>query len=325
MPGQGSFFRRKSDGRWVAAISVGSREDRVVHRRYVHSRDAAKAALVELQAELEQPASTMTLGAYLRRWLDESAKPSIRPNTYRGYDVIVRTHVAHIAHVPLNVLSPEHIEAALNAMDGAPKTVRNAQLMLRRALRVAEERGYLRRNPARLVPLRKVPRPNETALTAVAAQAIRAAVAGDRYAAAVDLALCGLRSGEVLGLAWEDVDLAGATVTVRYALARRDGRYVRDDVKSAASAAMVPLPAFVVASLTAHETCQREERIAAGRPTERGLVFVTPSGRPVNGSWLTKHFQSLLRVVGLPSMRFHGLRHGTATLLAAAGVHPRVA
>ncbi len=42
-------------------------------------------------------------------------------------------------------------------------------------------------------------------------------------------------------------------------------------------------------------------------------------------SWLTQHFQDLLKAAGLPKMRLHDLRHGAATLLLGAGVHPRVA
>jgi integrase len=56
-----------------------------------------------------------------------------------------------------------------------------------------------------------------------------------------------------------------------------------------------------------------------------GLVFVTPRGYAVNGSWLTKHFQALLERAGLPRMRLHDLRHGAASLLVGAGVHPRIA
>ena len=70
---------------------------------------------------------------------------------------------------------------------------------------------------------------------------------------------------------------------------------------------------------------QLRERFAAGVPTEEGLVFVTPRGLPVSHSWLTQHFQDLLAAAGLPKMRLHDLRHGAATLLLGAGVHPRVA
>ena len=59
--------------------------------------------------------------------------------------------------------------------------------------------------------------------------------------------------------------------------------------------------------------------------TGDSLVFVTEDGLAVNGSWLTKHFQALLRRADLPQMRLHDLRHGAASLLVDAGAHPRVA
>jgi integrase len=96
-------------------------------------------------------------------------------------------------------------------------------------------------------------------------------------------------------------------------------------LKTAASERPVPLPPFVTSRLIAHHAAQLRERFAAVVPTEEGLIFVTPRGLPVSHSWLTQHFQDLLAAAGLPKMRLHDLRHGAATLLLGAGVHPRVA
>jgi integrase len=340
MSGEGSVFRRtekirRSDGttltrkRWLAQVTKGPRDRRDTRRRYApltdNTRSRALALLEELRRETAPVDRTTTLGAYLRSWLDDSARSSIRPATWTGYDVIVRHHLEPLAGVPLAELKAEQIERVLNRSEASPKTIRNVQLMLRRALRVAEERGHVEQNVARLVPLRKVRRRTQEPMTADVAQRIRAAFADDRYAAAIDVALLGLRQGEVLGLAWRDLDLSAGVANVRYELVRRNGRYVLDDVKSDASAAPVPLPRFVVDSLAAHRVRQLQERVAAGKPTEDGLVFVTERGRPVSGPWLTKHFQARLAEAGIPRITFHALRHGTASLLAAAGVHPKVA
>ena len=75
--------------------------------------------------------------------------------------------------------------------------------------------------------------------------------------------------------------------------------------------------------LRAHFDRQRAERPDGA--VKDGLVFVTSRGYAVNGSWLTKHFQALLADAGLPRMRLHDLRHGAASLLVGAGVHPRIA
>lgn len=85
------------------------------------------------------------------------------------------------------------------------------------------------------------------------------------------------------------------------------------------------MPAFVTTRLVAHHATQLRERAAAGMPAEEGLVFVAPRGLAVSVSVLAKHFQGLLEAAELPKMRLHDLRHGAATLLVGAGVHPRVA
>jgi integrase len=113
--------------------------------------------------------------------------------------------------------------------------------------------------------------------------------------------------------------------TIRYQLAGSGPKATRVQLTTAASEQPVPLPPFVTSRLIAHHAAQLRERFAAGVPTEEGPVYVTPRGLPVSHSWLTQHFQDLLKAAGLPKMRLHDLRHGAATLLLGAGVHLRVA
>ena len=54
------------------------------------------------------------------------------------------------------------------------------------------------------------------------------------------------------------------------------------------------------------------------------LVFCRPDGTPLHPEQLLKRFQRLAREHGLPVISFHGLRHTSATLALAAGVHPKV-
>ncbi len=53
-------------------------------------------------------------------------------------------------------------------------------------------------------------------------------------------------------------------------------------------------------------------------------MFCNAVGAPVDPSWQRMVFYEALRQVGLPAIRFHGLRHTAATLLLATGVHPKV-
>ncbi len=327
--GEGSIFRRTRDGRWIAQLSSGPRGHRTTKIRVATTKPEARKLLSDLRADRDAALNptTLSLGAYLRRWLDETAKPSISPNTFRGYEDVL-AHLRPIADIPLTKLTAEDIEGCLARMQtrrigstpkpASPKTIRNVQIMLRRALSQAEERGRLRRNVAKMVPLRRVPRRHKDAMTPDLAHRILAAVKGDRYEAAYALAMLGLRASEVLGLARSDLHLDDRWVDVRWQIVGSGKRAKRAQLKSVASEAPVPLPPFAEERLRAHLDSQ---------PTPIGdaLVFVTVSGLAVNGSWLTKHFAGLMVASGLPRLTLHDLRHGAVALLIGAGVHPRVA
>ena len=55
------------------------------------------------------------------------------------------------------------------------------------------------------------------------------------------------------------------------------------------------------------------------------LVFTDEVGRPLDGDHVSRRFHKLLKMARLPHMRYHDLRHGAASLMAAQGVSPRVA
>ena len=151
-----------------------------------------------------------------------------------------------------------------------------------------------------------------------------------RYQAAAAVAIgCGLRQGELLGLAWSDI--ADGRVTVRATLTRRAGEYVLTPTKTEASEATVPLPAFAARYLAAWDAIQAQDwaRTHPGltdfAERKAGHVFTRPDGVQVNGTVLTHQFQARLEAAGLLKIAWHDLRHATADLLADAGVGQTVA
>jgi integrase len=340
--GTGSLYRRKSDGRWVAAISVGPRGNTTRLVRYAKTRREAVDELDELR-KLARPtagSARTTVGAYLRSWLDVAGRRSLKASTWRTYDVALRLHIEPaIGHIPLARLTAEHVDHMLAASTLEPKGQRNVLGFLGRVLDVALARGYVLRNAARLVEPPRGGGAEAPALSIADARRIREAVRKDRLEALWLLALAsGLRQGELLGLRWEDVDLDVGTLTVQYALTRVEGKYVLDDPKTARSRRTLALPTWAVTVLRDHRRRQLEERVAAGRGTEDGLVFVTapghPSkadpegigGRPLNGGWVSHRWRAIADGLGL-SVTFHGLRHANATIMTDRGVpeHVRMA
>jgi integrase len=162
----------------------------------------------------------LTVGQYLERWLEESARRRLRPKTYRGYEQLIRLHlVRELGRVRLSKPGPMQVQQVLNRKleEGlAPRTVQYMRAVPRAALAQAVRWRLIELNAAALVEGPRVRRPRVAPLTPADARVLLEAVAGDRLEALYVLALgLGLREGEALGLRWDDIVLHRAEVHVR--------------------------------------------------------------------------------------------------------------
>ena len=325
--GAGSVYQRK-DGLWVASLVQpnGRRTS-----RYLHSEDEARRTLKALQAEaargVPEPARER-VGHYLDRWLNDVVSARVDPNTLRSYAHEVHRLTPLIGALRLSALTPRDVQGVLDAMTAAglkPRTVRNTRSVLRIALNDARREGLLLINAAELARGPHVQRERMEALEPEQARAILAAFAGHQFEQLVAVTMAtGLRQGEALGLRWADVDLDRGSLNVQNQLQRLQGAYTLKRPKTADSQAPVPLAGLAVEALRAQRVAQNAARLRATEWADNDLVFSTANGKPLNGSSVTHRFQRRLADAGLPAMRFHELRHGTATLLLTAGVPLRV-
>jgi integrase len=136
----------------------------------------------------------------------------------------------------------------------------------------------------------------------------------------------GLRPGEACGLKWSD--LSGNKLRVQRALSRYPGgKCELLPPKTKRSRRVVTLPEMAVRALKRQKADQAEARLLLGAEynTELDLVFATHSGQPLDtGNFNYKVFKPLLKRAGLPPLRLYDLRHSAATILLAAGEHPKI-
>jgi integrase len=80
-----------------------------------------------------------------------------------------------------------------------------------------------------------------------------------------------------------------------------------------------------VAVLVQRRLDQNEERRRWGAGwQDTGLVFTKENGSVVRPEFVSRLFRSLARAAGHPPIRFHDLRHTSASLVLAAGVAMKV-
>lgn len=254
--------------------------------------------------------------------------------TLRRYKEIVRLHIVpELGRVPVARLTPQHVEkmlAAVAAKGASASSVNHCRGLLRNALQAAMKHSLVGRNVAALADARSVPAREVRVLTPYDARRILEAVKGDRLEAlfTVSLAL-GLRQSEVLGLRWSDLNIDASTVSIQRTLQRLHGAFAFYPPKSGKSRRTIPMPVPVATALQRHMKRQLQERIALGAAWEAercgGLVFTDEEGNPLSCYHVSGRFHKLIRMAGLPPMRYHDLRHGAASIMAAQGVSARVA
>ena len=145
-----------------------------------------------------------------------------------------------------------------------------------------------------------------------------AAASGTPFAPLLTVALAsGARRGELLGLKWDDVDLARGTISIRRALEQTKKGGVAEKTPKSGKARVVYLPASAVEALRRH-------RVAKGR---LGPGYVFP-GDDSGAAWIphkvTDGFRALAHTAKVSGASFHTLRHTCASQLLAQGVHPKV-
>jgi len=334
---EGSVYRRQ-DGRWCASISIpDGRDGRLRKSFYGRTRaevsERMTAALRELHRGVSPKNERITVAQFLAQWVKDS-ESRVRPKTARRYRDMMHMHVIpELGGVALVKLTPQHVHSLMSAKlrEGlSPRTVNHIRVALGVALGEALRGELVSRNVAALARPVKVERVELEALTEDDARAVLDAVRGTRLEAVVSVGLAlGLRSGEILGLRWSDVDLDRGRLQVGVQLQRlpalgdRPACYMLVPPKTDKSRRTRPLPSAVGEVLRAHRARQAKDRLRAGALWSEpipGLVFTTDTGKPLHGSTVLHEFQRTLAAAGLPRMTVHGLRHGAATLLLAQGV-----
>lgn len=325
----GSVYRQ-ADGRWCATWWVpgearprratGKTQQEAIDRRAKRRREAG----LDLGA-------LRTVGSLAEWWLHNVHRQAVRPSSWGKAQVRVRRIVATLGALPVTDLDYRAVtEWQANLLRTlAPRTVRHHRQTLAQIIDEAVKMGVLVGNPVRAVKPPRVPEPVGVALDRPATQALLAAASEHRLAAAVALLfLQGWRISEVLGLAWEDVDLDAGTARVRRAAVYVDGKGMRlGPTKTDGAQGEHWLMPTVVEWLARRQDFQAAERAAAPswkrtayEGEEINLVFTTTAGGLVLRQTVAKLIKQAAKTAGVEAeISTHTGRRSVVTTLFVDG------
>jgi integrase len=313
-------------------------------RRYVSGKTKEEARRKKRKAEADSAggvvldSSKLTVGEYLKCWLSDCLGPLVKSgkmehSTYVRYAGNVDNHNSPtLGRKKLRNLSRVEVRALYSAKgkELSPRSVDYIHVTLQKALSQAMRDDLIPRNVATGErPRSSRNRQEIKALSSEQARALLTAARGERNEALYVVAVhTGLRQGELLGLKWADLDLAGRRLSVRRALKVTDHGLDFGPPKNRKSRRSVPLSNTAVAVLRAHRTRQNEERLRLGDLwQDYDLVFPNRVGKPMDhGNLYYREYKPLLQSAGLgdEGFTFHSLRHTFATELFNQRKRPKV-
>lgn len=335
--GLGTVFQR-SDDRWVAVLPADPRTGKRLRftaktqSEAIRKRDAAKRRLEDF-GDLGDGAQTVE--AFLRSWLDHTAKPRVKASTLASYRSKVETLIIPaIGKLKLSALRPLDVRRMMSGVVGgewearkdkrSPRTANYARIVLRKALDDALRDGVVvGMNAAAMADALPHQKPDLPVLSAAELSTLHTSLVDDPLRALLMFAASiGVRQGEALGLRWCDLSLSGEpTAAIRRQLQNVDGVRQLVDLKTTKSKRTLPLAPNLVALLKAHKAAQARQQLEAGDAWANalGLVFTDELGLPLADHRVRRGFQRALTKANLPRVRFHDLRHGALTLMLERG------
>lgn len=257
---------------------------------------------------------THTVGTQLDSWLKAQR---IEQSTRSGYQAAINFwKIAKLGDKPLHGLKHSHILQALATRpDLTGKTINNYVSVLREAMAMAKLDKILNENPVAEIPRAKHQKEPPDPFTRDELEAITAEF-HDKYPGQVANLVefwfwTGMRTSEIVGLNWNNVDLASGTVLVAESMVRG----VRKSNTKTNVARLVKLNSRALAALQR----QRQHTQMVGNEVFQDPRYFQPwiDERAFRRSYWTP----LLKRLGIRYRRPYNMRHTCATTMLMAGMN----
>lgn len=347
--GQGSFYYRETDQRWMGVIEAGWNNEGRRRRITVSGKDEdatwrkftakRKELLIEGIPE-EGVSDSMTVKEWCTGWITRRQN-AVKPKTFISERAVINKWVIPtLGKRRLKDVTPGDIRRLTDRALNEGSSITNAryiQRIFQQSLKEAKQEGM------------KVPDAALSAKKPAVASTDRAPLPWEDVARVLEVAhsrlphwsrwvlafRLGLRQGESLGLTWDNVDFAAKTVTIAWQLqeltrstngeyvipaqyegVQLEGRFHLLRPKSKKGHRVIPLTDAASALLM--------EWKSVGYRSPHGLVWPRPNGKPMPNKADRLEWKSLQEYAKIshPAGRayhVHEIRHSTVTFLLQEG------
>ena len=326
----GAGLSQRKDGRYSARFT--SRTGKRIEK-YFDKISEAKKWLAEAKYNDEHgeigASSKMTVDAWFSYWIENIKKGTVRPNTIRNYSERYKANIQKcIGSMIISEVKPMHCQNIFNVMneeDYAGSTMYQTRITLVNMFSAAKENRIIKNSP--VTKSVKCPKKVEVRTRVLSLEEQKAFLDVARnttnFRQYMLILNTGIRTGELVGLKWEDIDFENRTISINRSM---EFRYTDDDYKigppkSDHGYRTIPMTQVVYDILKSLEEDKRKRKVVNIRFND--FVFVNRKGTPTKNSTYDSHLYKLAEKAGIESFSMHTLRHTFATRCIENGMRPK--
>ena len=325
----GSGISQRKDGRYSARFVTSS--GKRVEKYFPMLQDARRwheEARVSDENGCLGKSRCMTVDAWYEFWIVNIKEKTVRPNTVRNYRERYEKNIKmHIGKMLIGDVKPMHCQKVLNAMEEkyAGSTIYQCLITLYNIFDAAKENSIILVNP--VTKSVKVPKPiikNTKVLTLEEQDKfMREAKSTSNYPQYFFILQTGVRTGEMIGLKWDDLDFERNIITISRSMEYRYsvGEWRIGPPKTKRGYREIPMT-----------VANREMLLDLKQQYDNGkyvldefkeFVFINRKGMPTKNSTYDVHISKLTNKANIKNFSMHTLRHTFATRCIEAGMRPK--
>jgi integrase len=336
-------IRKQGDGSWQIRFCLGRDPltKKYIRKQFTYHTTPGKTEKEQLKEvgiekarlmvllygdDSYSPQSKITIKDYLQKWLTDHVEANLKKSTIRWYKMLCNRHIIpNIGAVKLDkitALTLQELFTQLKKQGASDYTLKDVKICLNSAFEIAIEWGYIKENP--LSELKRftkelnkrikvqIKQSHKTWNIDEAITLIRESKNTNRHIIYLLALTNGLRRGEIAGLKWRDINLEEKTVHIQQALVENE----EGDTKTLYSDRILLLADFTIEELKRIKDKQIQDKERAKHLyKDNGFIIANAIGEPIHPDTISHKFVDDINGLGLPRIRFHDLRHTSASLL----------
>lgn len=265
---------------------------------------------------------------FIYDWLHTVKAQKVKSNTAESYSYTVDKHIVPYfkrQRILLRDLTAMDLQKYYSYLISqkklSPNTVKRHHANITNCLKYAVKNNYIKYNVARDVDLPKAQKFKGNYYTAEECENLVKACKGTNFEIVIRLALYGLRKSEILGLKWSSIDFENKKLYIKStAIKTTLGMIYSDSTKTENSERSLLLSDNTIKFLKELHCKQLADKLKWGNKyNDNDLIVKDENGTPLTSDQVYRRFKAILKSNNLRDIRFHDLRHTTASFLINNG------